>query len=74
LFGHEDIFFHGLEFFRGVTEIAATRANHDIQVDGQLAANRRYQSSAGSDAAFKKIAAQLHPLRPAGLRGKRRLD
>src|SRR5579872_1578640 len=74
LLGHDYIFLHGLKLLIGVIEITAARANHDIKIDGQLAANRRDQSRAGSDTTFKKIAAQLDSLRAAALRRDCRLD
>src|SRR5439155_26574241 len=62
LLGHEHILLHGLKLLGGVAEIAATRANHDINVEGELGTDGGDQTSAGGNATFKKIDAQLHTM------------
>ena len=68
-----DLLAHHLELEIGIAEVAAARANHDEQADGNPAANRSDQSRARGDSSFQQIGAEFNALRTSALGRDRRL-
>src|SRR5262249_52447544 len=64
----------GLELGRRVAKIAATRPDHDVQIDLDPLPDALDGSRAGGDSPLEQARAQLHSPCPAFLGGYRPLD
>ena len=69
-----DLLPHHLKLEIGIAKIAAAGTNHDVQADGNPAANRSDQSCARSDSPFQQIGTEFNALRAPALGSNRRLD
>ena len=69
-----DVAAHDLELDRGIAEVPAARADHDIDGDAETVAAQGDGAGAGRGAALDQVVAQLDAARAAALSRKRGPD
>ena len=67
------LFAHNFEFNLGVEKVTAARADHDKNVEANMAAHRGNEPGTGGKTAFEQIRAEFHTTRSAALGGDGRL-
>jgi hypothetical protein len=68
LLSSTDIIAHGLKFTIGITKIAGSRANQDMDGNLHVAASGLHEARAGSDSSRRQVTAKLNTLSAAALR------
>ena len=69
-----DVIEHGGKFQLGIEEVAAARADDDVERDGRHAHRLAHHAQAWRQPAFEQARAQLHPIRPGRLRGHQAIN